>query len=272
MYISHTIFYDSVKEIPTTQRRAYMNRELEHLLFLQQEEESFHLPLEDEFHFYRSIQQGDLSVLEGHMEIEPLEGLGTLSTNPMRNKKYHLIILVAMMTRFCVEGGLDMETAYTMSDMFIRHIDQADTPQELSQIKRDAITQYTTAMHQRKKQQPLSLPVVRAMEYIRTHLTLPLTNKEIAAAVSCHPDYLSRLFKQETNSTLSRYVLEQKCHTAKYMLENSSASCTRIGAFLGFSSCSHFISRFKSVEHMTPEEYRKLKQRQPLSSYDTTSQ
>ena len=84
-----------------------MKRELERLLFLQQQEEAFHLPVEDEFHFYRCIQQGDLSVLEGHMEIEPLEGLGTLSANPMRNKKYHLIILVAMITRFCVEGGLD---------------------------------------------------------------------------------------------------------------------------------------------------------------------
>ncbi len=244
-----------------------MNRELERLLFLQQQEEDFHLPLEDEFDFYRSIQQGDLSVLEGHMEIEPLEGLGTLSANPMRNKKYHLIILVAMITRFCVEGGLDRETAYTMSDMYIRHIDQADTDQKLATIKREVITQYTCTMNEHKKQQPLSLPVVRAMDYIKTHLTLPLTGKEIAAAVSCHPDYLSRLFKQETGSTLSRYVLEQKCHTAKYMLENSTASCTHIGAFLGFSSCSHFISRFKTVEAMTPEEYRQIKIRQPLSSY-----
>lgn len=244
-----------------------MNRELERLLFLQQQEEAFHLPVEDEFDFYRSIQQGDLSVLEGHMEIEPLEGLGTLSANPMRNKKYHLIILVAMITRFCVEGGLDRETAYTMSDMYIRHIDQADTNQELSEIKREVITQYTCTMNEYKKQQPLSLPVVRAMDYIKTHLTRPLSNKEIAAAVSCHPDYLSRLFRQETGSNLSRYVLEQKCHTAKYMLENSTASCTHIGTFLGFSSCSHFISRFKQAENMTPEEYRQMKVRQPLSSF-----
>lgn len=244
-----------------------MKHELEYLLFQQQQEESFHTSLEHEFHFYRSIQQGDLSVLEGNMQVEPLEGMGTLSTNPMRNMKYHLIVLIAMMTRFCVEGGLDSETAYTMSDMYIRQIDQATIQEELSKIKRTAITQYTNAMHDLKKQQPFSLPVVRAIDYIRRHLTTPLTNAEIAAAVSCHPDYLSRLFKKETGSTLSKYVLEQKCHTARYMLENSAASCTSISAFLGFSSCSHFISRFKSIEHMTPEEYRRSKANHTLSSF-----
>lgn len=244
-----------------------MKQELERLLLKQQEEEAFHISLENEFHFYRSIQQGDLTVLEGNMAIEPLEGMGTLSANPMRNMKYHLIILIAMITRFCVEGGLDSETAYTMSDMYIRQIDQTSSLEELSRIKKEAITQYTYAMHDLKKQQLFSLPVVQAADYIRRHLTSPLTNREIAAAVSCHPDYLSRLFKQETGSTLTQYVLEQKCRTARYMLENSSASCTSIGAFLGFSSCSHFISRFKSIEHMTPEEYRRSKVHHTLSSF-----
>lgn len=243
-----------------------MNQELEQLLLKQQEEETFHTSPEHEFHFYRRIQQGDLTLLEDAIEIEPTEGMGNLSANPMRNRKYHLVILIAMMTRFCSEGGLDRETAYTMSDMYIRHIDQADSFDELSAIKREAVTQFTYAMHDRKQQQPYSLPVVQATEYIRQHLTCPLTNKEIAAAVSCHPDYLSRLFKRETGSTISRYVLEQKCHTARYMLENSSSSCTDISAFLGFSSCSHFISRFKSVENMTPEEYRRSKVHRPVSS------
>lgn len=244
-----------------------MNRELEHLLFLQQQEESFHISLEREFHFYRSIQQGDMSVLEGNMDIEPMEGMGILSSNPLRNMKYHLIILIAMITRFCVEGGLDIETAYTMSDMYIRQADQSSSQEELSALKRTVLTQYTKSMHQLKKQQPFSLPVVRAMDYIRRHLTTPLTNGEIAAAVSCHPDYLSRLFKKETGFTLSNYVLEQKCHTACYMLENSSASCTSIAAFLGFSSCSHFIARFRSIRNMTPEEYRRSTSHRTMSSF-----
>lgn len=248
-----------------------MQRELKKLLLQQQKEETFHTSLETEFHFYRSIQQGDFSVLEGHMLAEPLEGMGILSKDSMRNMKYHQIILIAMIARFCVEGGLNIETAYTMSDMYIRQTDTATTPVELSKIKKDVITAYTQTMHNLQRQKSTSLPVIQAMEYIETHLTAPLTNMEIGKAIGCNCDYLSRLFKQETGLTLRKYVLHQKCHTAKYMLENSSASCTDIAIFLGFSSCSHFISRFKQLEGITPKEYRHSKIRNTLSSFQILS-
>lgn len=236
-----------------------MNHELEKLLLQQQKEEYFHTSPEHEFQFYRRVQRGDLSVLEGNMQVEPFEGMGVLSNNPIHNMKYHLIILIAMLTRFCVEGGLLIETAYTMSDMYIRQVDQSDDLERLSEIKCETITQFTRTMHQLKKQKPVSLPVARAMDYIDAHITSALTNQEIASYVSCNSEYLSRIFKQETGATLSRYVLIQKCRTACYMLENSSESCTDIGSFLGFSSCSHFIERFKLIKQMTPEEYRQWK-------------
>lgn len=244
-----------------------MKQKLKELLLKQREEESFHTSLEKEFHFYRSIQQGDLSVLKGDMDIEPFSGMGTLSTDPIRNVKYHLIILIAMISRFCVEGGLEFETAYTMSDMYICQTDKAASIQELSEIKKNVIINYTRYMHNLKKQKPASLPVIQAIEYIENHLTKPLTNTEVARTVSCNPDYLSRLFKKETGLTLNHYILEQKCRTARYMLENSSASCTDIASFLGFSSCSHFIARFKASTGMTPEEYRHSKVRNTLSSF-----
>ncbi len=247
-----------------------MNRELKKLLIQQREKESYHIPLEKEFQFYRSIAQGDLSVLEGDMMIEPTEGMGILSLDSLRNMKYHLIILIAMITRFCIEGGLTSEEGYTMSDLYIRQIDQTQEPIKLARIKRNAITEFTRTMHNRNKQRPVSLPVIQAIDYIEQHLTSPLTVQNIANVVGCNADYLSRLFKKETGLTLSRFLLEQKCHSARYMLENSTATCTDIAAFLGFSSCSHFIERFKQVEGMTPETYRRSKVRNTITGFHET--
>ena len=243
-----------------------MNKELEKLLLQQQEENYFHTSPEKEYQFYRRVQQGDLSILEGDMQPEPLEGFGCLSDNPLHNMKYHLIILIAMLSRFCIEGGLPVETAYTMSDMYIPQIDKSSSTSSLSEIKKEAITQFTRTMHELKKQKPLSLPVVRAIDYIDAHITSPLTNREIASAVSCNPDYLSRLFRRETGSPLNHYVLNQKCRIACYLLENSTQSVTDISSFLNFSSCSHFISRFKQLHHITPEQYRRHKARNAFST------
>lgn len=244
-----------------------MKKELEALLIKQREDSVFHRPLEDEFTFYRSIQQGDLAVLKGEMNAEPDDGMGTLSDNPLRNMKYHLIILIAMLTRFCIEGGLANETAYTMSDLYIRQIDMAQNKDTLSQIKREAITDFTKTMHELTKPQGLSLPVIRAMDYIQQNLTQPLSNKQIAGKQKLHPDYLSRLFKKETGLALKDYVMSQKCQTACYMLENSSVSCTDISAFLGFSSCSHFTCCFKKYKGETPKSYRHRMVRNVISSF-----
>lgn len=243
------------------------NKELEQLLLRQQEENAQHILLENEFQFYRQISHGDLMVLDGDLKIEPLEGMGTLSHDSMRNMKYHLIILLAMIARFCVENGLTTEEAYTMSDMYIRQVDQATSADELLRIKKKAITHYTHTMHNLQKKKVVSLPVAQAIDYIQSNLAGNLTNTKIAAAVHCNPDYLSRLFKKETGLTLGRFLLEQKCHTARYMLENSSVSCTDISTFLGFSSCSHFIERFKRVEGVTPEEYRRSKIRNTFHDF-----
>ncbi|MDE6568478.1 MAG: AraC family transcriptional regulator [Lachnospiraceae bacterium] len=247
-----------------------MNHELNKLLLQQREEEHFHISLETEFQFYRCISQGDLSILDGEMMTDPTEGLGLLSLDPLRNKKYHLIILIAMITRFCIEGGLPQEEGYTMSDYYIRQVDQTMDSRSLSLLKQEVITEFTKTMHNLKRRRPASLPVIQAMDYIDQHLTTPLTVREIADAVSCHPDYLSRLFKKETGVSLSRFLLEQKCHCACYMLENSTATCTDIATFLGFSSCSHFIKRFRQIEGMTPEEYRHSKIRNAFNGYHET--
>lgn len=234
-----------------------MKKELQKLLLKQQEEECFHLPLETEFSFYRDVQQGNLEILKGPMEQEPESGLGILSPSPLQNKKYHLIILIAMMTRFCIEGGLEPEKSYTMSDMLIRRVDKCQKSEEITAIKREAITEFTLAMHEIQNRPELSYHLRHATDYIDHHLTQPLKPRQVANALGLSPDHLSRLFRKETGKTLGQFILHRKCHTACYMLKNSTASCTDISTFLGFSSCSHFIQAFRQEQGMTPGEYRR---------------
>jgi len=234
-----------------------MNKELQKLLLQQQEQLLFHKSIKDEFNFYKDIQSGNTDILLGDMDIAIAPGMGILSNNHLRNLKYHLIILVAMVSRFCIEGGMDIETAYTMSDMYIRQADIADNEETLSDIKKNAISSYTLAMHNLLAPKSVPVHVSRAMDYIQQHITEPVNARAVADYVQIHPDYLTKLFKKETGMPLVQYILFKKCEMAKYMLCNSNASCTEIGFFLGFSSCSHFISRFKSLNGMTPAQYRK---------------
>ena len=75
-----------------------VKQELNQLLYKQQEESYSHISIEEEFAFYRNIANGNLDVLQGDLLTENREHMGILSHNPLQNRKYHLVILVAMIT------------------------------------------------------------------------------------------------------------------------------------------------------------------------------
>ena len=52
-----------------------MNKELQKLLLAQQEEQSYHLPMEAEYSFYRRIANGDMELLKLNMNADTMEGM-----------------------------------------------------------------------------------------------------------------------------------------------------------------------------------------------------
>ena len=145
-----------------------MNKELQKLLLAQQEEQSYHLPMEAEYSFYRRIANGDMELLKLNMNADTMEGMGKLSSSPLQNKKYHLVILTAMITRFCIEAGLDPEQAYTLSDMHIRKIDACLTPEQLNPRKGAVVKDFVLAMHELHNSPGLSYHVMHQQPYHRT--------------------------------------------------------------------------------------------------------
>ena len=92
----------------------------------QSETESYHRPIEEEYSFYAAVKNGDMDYVRNNLEHSDFtnpEGMGVLSKNPLNNLKYHFIITVAMITRHCVEGGLELELAYRLSDFYILKMD-----------------------------------------------------------------------------------------------------------------------------------------------------
>lgn len=77
----------------------------------------------EEFLFYRSVAAGLIDAVQENCSrgaFENMEGVGRLSDNPVTNLRYHFVVTAAMLTRFCMEGGMPMEEAFRLSDEYIR--------------------------------------------------------------------------------------------------------------------------------------------------------
>ncbi len=232
-------------------------KELTYKAFLNREYEFRHSPFEKEFEFYDCVKNGDTDGVERLMTPLGSSGAGVLSNDPLRNLKYHFIVTIALITRFCVEGGMEMETAYTLSDLYILKADKCVCENDIHALHREAVLEFTRQMNRLAHGNVYSKPVIMTMDYIYDNLHSKISETDIAEYVSLSPSYISRLFKKEVGVTISTYIAVKRVETAQNMLKYSDYSPIDIGNYLAFTSHSHFISVFRKYTGMTPNEFRK---------------
>ena len=212
---------------------------------------------------YEYIKRGDeeKARAEGkHMFEGPTTG--SLSDDPVINYRYLFIASITLACRFCIEGGMPMETAFNISDLYIRRVDKCKSVQEIFDVHDQMVQDYATRMKRLSRDQIFSRPVLQAMDYIDQHLQEPMSVKGIAETVGLSPSYLSTIFKKETGQAVSEYVRTSRIESAKLLLQYTEYSCLEIAEYLCFSSDSHFSRLFKEQTGQTPRQFRKQYSRQ----------
>lgn len=227
--------------------------------FMQHETMSLHIPIEKEYYDYIAIADGNLDYVTQNRDetsfINP-EGKGILSENHLQNIKYHFVVAVALITRYCIANGLEQEKAYNLSDFYIFKMDKCQTPQEIAKLHNTMCYDFCQNMHKLKKSGILSKPVVLCMDYIYSHIHTRITIKQLAEHTNLSESYLSKIFRKEMGMPVSEYVIHLKIEKAKNLLAFSDYSLIDISNYLAFSSQSHFIQVFQKKVGMTPHKYR----------------
>ncbi len=237
-----------------------IQKELFYREFVQRENNVLRAAYDPELEFYAYIKMGDVKKVRElcKQTLAEKEGLGVLSENPLQNMKYHFVITTAMVARFCIEGGMEVSVAYSLSDFYIQKADWARTIREIEELHPVMALDYTKRMKDLGKYKICAKPIAECVDYIYENLHTRITVEELADFVKLTPSYLSRLFKKETGCTVSDYIQEQKVHTAQNMLSYSEYSLSEIASILAFSSQSYFTEVFRKRTGMTPAKYRVL--------------
>lgn len=235
------------------------NKDLNYRLYLHKTTGFVRTSYNREFKGYADIRDGNTEQVKKNLEVikkEYLQGKGKLSEDTIRNTRYHVIISTAMVSRACVEGGMNRDTAYTLSDIYIQRADVCNSYEKLLDLLEEMHLDYAQRMKALKKETAVSIHVRKIIEYIYDHLDEKLTVYELAEKAKLNVTYFSRLFKKETGQNVNEFVHEAKISTAENMLRYSEFSYSEIALSLGFSSQSAFITLFRSKTGMTPKKYR----------------
>lgn len=167
----------------------------------------------EEYSFFEAVKDGNIEAVSKNLKEEAFtnpEGMGILSKNPLTNLKYHFVITVALVTRYCIDGGMETEQAYRLSDFYIIHMDACSTIQEISDLHHEMALDFTGKMRLLQKNTALSKPVAQCIDYIYAHISARITVEDLAVCTNLSASYLSRLFKQNLGVSISDYIREKK--------------------------------------------------------------
>lgn len=237
-----------------------LNKEITLKEMLLRDASEHHAPYTPEFDFYYAVKSGDVERVTELCKTEFAEksGLGKLSEDPLQSMKYHFAITAAMLARYAIDAGLEHESAYGISDLYIQKCDRANTLSELSKLHREMSLDFVKRTSALRKSRIISKQVILCVNYIYENLHKRITVNDLAKHTGLNPSYLSRLFRNETGATVTEYVLSKKITAAKSMLKYTDHPISAIAETLAFSSQSHFTKTFRAAEGITPKKYRDL--------------
>ncbi len=204
------------------------------------------------------MKSGNVEALEARNDYGGVDdpSRGQLSRDRIRNLRYHIIVTVAMISRFCIEGGLDERESYALSDLYISLLDKTDTEEKLRNIHREVVLEYASRMRKINSRRRVSIHIIKALDYIDAHLCERISITDVSEYLELDRTYFGKLFTKEIGVNFSEYVRRRKTDSAENMLLYSEKNIGEISDFLGFASPSRFSEIFRKYKGMTPTEFR----------------
>jgi AraC-like DNA-binding protein len=96
----------------------------------------------------------------------------------------------------------------------------------------------------------------KMIELVRRYYDTNLTLEQCAATLHYNANYLSGVFRKETNYSFSEYLAMYRLNMAKKWLAETSMPIKDIAAKLQYNNPQNFIRSFRKSEGITPGQYR----------------
>ena len=211
------------------------------------------LNIEKKLLFY--VSHGDKEGWNVFLQSMPAIRPGLLSDNALRERKNLFIVIATLVSRAAIEGGLDSEDAFTLSDLYIQRSELVHEIYEINSLIFRMISDYTERVASLKTVS--SSPLVQQVyTYVQKHISEDCSIDEIAAAVFLSRSRLCTKFREESGKTVKDFVMEQKIAEAKKLLVVTTHPLSQISTYLGFSSQSYFNAVFRKAVGLSPRAYR----------------
>lgn len=225
-------------------------------VIIAKENQRYHNTYEFERQLSRCVQNGDVEALKALLDSSVQLSGGIVADNSLRQEKNIFISAITQVSRSAIAGGMDMEQAYMLSDIYIQECERSQDIAHISTLNYAMLIDFTERVAQNKIPQGMSPEIFKCIQFITHHVNEPIQVGDVAEHIGRSRSYLTGKFKKELGFDVSSFIMRCRLEEAKSLLTYSDKTLSEISNYLCFSSQSYFQNVFKKKYGVTPLQYR----------------
>jgi AraC-like DNA-binding protein len=233
-----------------------MSNQIQNYLMDNAENEISRMSYHDEQMFFIPVRNGDVEAVKHHFDTEYLQKIPNLAQNKHKHYEYMVCSAITLATRAAIQGGLDVFSAYAISDLYLRSLEKCKTVDDIFRLHKSMMIAFAQKVNEATHNRIQHSVVEKAKCFINNNLNNHLSLDDIAKNVNTSKAHLSRIFAKKASIGINQYIQAKRVEAASNMLKYSDEDISSIAAYLCFPSQSHFGKIFKQHTGYTPQQYR----------------
>jgi signal transduction histidine kinase/AraC-like DNA-binding protein/ABC-type sugar transport system substrate-binding protein len=122
----------------------------------------------------------------------------------------------------------------------------------------ETLAHLVSAIERQRKQGSVTQRLVyRALGFLHSQYSEPITREQLAAYVGVNENYLTDCFHREMGVTPMNYLARYRIQQAQHLLTTSDLPITEVAIAVGFSDSAYFSRVFQRLAGSSPSAYRR---------------
>lgn len=198
--------------------------------------------------YYECIKNGNSisEITRMDKSEDVMDNVGKMAKSGIKQFEYLAVETITMSTRAAIEGGMDVESAYRLSDLYLQRLEKCGNQNEMLSLSMQVMNDFSDQVARSRKEKEKSADYVEKCKvYLCRHLREKISMRELAVQIGLNYSYLSRIFSQYAGLSLTEYVRKERLKGAANMLRYTDYTVVEIAEYFTFSSPSRFSESFR---------------------------
>lgn len=177
------------------------------------------------------------------------------TSHELRNKKNIALAGATLMTRAAIRGGLNQESAFSLSDKCCQRIESLKNIVSVSNLMQEIGALFIARLRSTESSAGYSI-IFQIQDYIYRNQYTSLSLDSLAQQLGYSKNYLCKIFKARTGKTIIQYANGQRIQEAESQLVFTNKSIAMIAEDLGFNDQSYLTKLFIQYKRISPNDFR----------------